>query len=353
MWTYVDGRCDVRLPRGPSSGSSRFHALGFLERGAVRVGAVLLLVLLGGVSCQRDEPATVPGEVRPAPADPSQMDAPGDSLTRILLELEPQVAPVMEEIQRARRDLRADSASLKADSAFVESFRELDATVREVVKGFHSPAFQALLWPEGAGAQLLRREDPERGGPAPEDWAMADSVMTFLAARGVWARRAEGSIDFAVNEAVLLEHWGPYLTPAVEEFLRQRVHEQVHPVAEDAGLMIPPSEVAARALWAERFLEVHEGSIVHDIVASRLGWYLAVFIGGLPNTRPFHTPTGVVDPNWRTSFETIASEHGGSAVGRVVSEYLALLERSDFTRSTETDAFLERMWDGVGWWPFP
>lgn len=182
---------------------------------------------------------------------------------------------------------------------------------------------------------------------------MADSVMAFLAARGVWARRAEGSVVFAVSEAVLLEHWGPYLTPAVQEFLRQRVHEQVHPVADDAALMIPPSEVAQRALWAERFLEVYEGSIVQDIVASRFEWYLAVYIGGLPNTRPFDTPTGVVHPNWRRSFETVASEHGDSAVGRVVSEYLALLERSDFTRSAETDAFLERMWDGVHLLRFP
>lgn len=337
----------------PGSGSGRLRAVGFLERGAARVGPVLLLLLLGGISCQRDEPAMVPGEARAAPADTPQVAPAGDSLTRVLLELEPQVAPVMKAIQRARMDLRADSGSVKADSAFVEFFRELDATVREVVQAFDTPAFQALLWPEGAGAQLLRREDPGRGAPTPRDWAMADSVITFLVTRGVWPRRAEVSIVFAVNEAILLERWGPYLTPAVQEFLRQRVHEQVHPVADDAALMIPPSDLAERALWAEHFLEAHAGSIVHDIVASRFDWYLAVYIGGLPNTRPFDTRTGVMHPAWRRSFETIASEHGDSAVGRAVSEYLALLERSGFTRSAETDAFLERMWDGVHLLRFP
>ena len=331
----------------PQSRSARLPAVGVLERGGMRICAVALLVLLGAISCQEEDPGVVPGEDPSAPLDTAQLEVPPDSLTRVLIELEPQVAPVMEEIERARVELRADSGSVTADSAFVEFFRGLEATVREAVRGFDDPAFQALLWPDGGGAQFLRREDPSREAPTPRDRAMADSVAAFLTARGIWWRRAEGSITFASNEAPLLARLGPYLTPAMQEFLRQRVHEQVHRVADDAAIMIPVNELAERALWAERFLETHPGSIVHDVVLSHFEWYLAVYVGGLPNTRPFELRTGVVRADWRESFEAVASERGNTTVGRVASEYLGLLEASGFTRTAETDAFVREMWEGV------
>lgn len=324
-----------------------------LERRVRRLRPALLLVLLAGISCQRDEPPPVPGEARSAPADPAQGDSPSDSLTRVLLRLERVVAPVMESIERARAEFHADSATVNADSAYVEFARELQRTVREVVRGLDAPAFQALVWPDGASASLLRREDPATEGPTDEDHVMADSVASFLTARGIWPRRAEGDVYFNANEAVLLQRLGPYLTPAMREFLRARVREQVDPVADDAALMIPVSEVAARALWAERFLEVHPGSVVHDVVASRFDWYLAIYVGGLPNTRPFDWQTGVLRPVWRSSFETVASDHGDTSVGRVVTEYLALLQEAEFTRTSETDAFAREMWDRVRLVRFP
>lgn len=325
----------------------------FLERGVRRLRPAFLLALLAGISCQRDEPPPVPDGARSAPADTLQVDSPTDSLTRVLLRLERQVAPVMASIERARAEFRADSATVKADSAYVEFAKALERTVREAVRGLDAPAFEALVRPAGMLATPLRIERPAMEEPTDGDKAMADSVVSFLTARGIWLRRSEGSLYLTANEAVLSERLGPYLTPAMQEFLRARVREQVAPVADDAALIIPVSEVAARALWAERFLERHPGSVVHDVVASRFDWYLAIYVGGLPNSDPFDWRTGVLWPALRSSFETVASEHGDTSVGRVVAEYLALLQAADFTRTSETDAFVRELWERVRRVPFP
>jgi hypothetical protein len=252
-----------------------------------------------------------------------------------------QLEPIMASVESTRVMLRQDSGTVAADSAFIRFLGELRDEVAEVVERFNNEEFQADVWPSGAAAQTRWRAEqrPERRATVEEE-ARADSIVAVLRYHGVWASRAEGDTYFAADERILLERLGPYLTRSMRDFLWMQVIEQTRPTAEDGGLMITLNELTERIRSAEQFIQTYPESPVLEVVESRLGWYLLVYLAGLPNTPSFDWRTGEFDSERRENMEEYVAAHLGNESADLVVRYLDLLTASDFKRNTEIDAFL-------------
>jgi hypothetical protein len=287
-------------------------------------------------------------DTAPAPEPrTSATQAAADSLRAMKQRLQPKLAPLATWRAAAEAALRPDSGTVRADSALLELHDAFQDQVRRVARTFDDPAFQALIWPDGVRGHQLRRAQQRPLDADPVQIALADSVVTFLAAHGIWSYRAEGDTYFVASEAAVLEWFGRFVTGPVREFLSLSAREQRAPTAEDGGIRITPDELAARLAAADRFLAEHPGAAAHDLVERWYRRYLAVYVAGLPNTPAFDWRSGVLAPELRRSYEQYVSEHGGTASGNVVAEYLTLLEASGYRRQPPVDAYIQALWQAA------
>lgn len=271
-----------------------------------------------------------------------------DSLSQLLSEIERKLAPVREWRRITEAALRADSATPRADSIFLRMRAALGQTVYRVTRTFDDPDLQLLLWPDGSEAYRRRRLRNVPEMPAdPVDVARADSVIAYLAERGIWVSRAEGDSYFDASEARLLDWLGRFLTPQLHAFLRFEAQQQAVPFAEDASLMISLDEVAQRLLAAEELLDRFPDSPAWPLITYTYNQLLAAYLGGLPNTGAFDWRTRILGTDFRRSHEEFLRLHGSTAAGKVVAEYVGLLKRSGFRRTAAVDAFLRARWDAV------
>lgn len=271
--------------------------------------------------------------------------AASDSVRQILTRIERAVAPLREWRDSAVAILRPDSATLRADSTLLRLRTALQLKVREATETFYDPGFQLLVWPDGPMADYRRRMQllPDRP-TAPEEIALADSVVAYLGGGGIWSSRGEGQTHFSASDARLLMWLGRFVTPQIQAFLRFAAHQQAAPIADDAALMVPPDELARRIVTAEQLLYEFPDSPARPFISFRYHQYLAVFLGGLPNTPAFDRQTRALRSDFRQSHEQFLRLHGSTAAGRVIAQYVRLLERGGYTRSPEVDAFLQTRW---------
>lgn len=271
-----------------------------------------------------------------------------DSLRRLLADIEPKLAPVRGWRLAAESALRADSATPRADSIFLQLREGLRYTVHDATRPFAEPDFQAMIWPDGAVADYRRRMQklPERR-PNPLETALADSVRSYLAEQGIWTSEGEGTAYFVPSETAVLSWFGRYVTPQIHAFLRFEAEQQAVPIADDASLMVSLDDLAQRLVTVGDLMNQFPNSPARPLVTVTYHQYLAAYLGGLPNTHAFHWRTRAMNPDFRRSHEQFLRQHASTAAGRVLAEYVTLLQRSGYRRTPEIDEFLRARWDAV------
>ena len=267
-----------------------------------------------------------------------------DTLRLGLERLAESLTPVEEWMGEMEGILRVDSGSVRADSIFLRMRGLFQREVRGAVARFDDERFQALVWPDGFQGQRLRREEGRFDGPSPAEFEMADSIRAFLAERGIATRRSEGNTYFTGRDAVLLERFGRFLTESTRAFLRLMALEESRPTADDGALMIPLEELARRVALSDACLQRFPEAAAIKPFRAQHERYLDLFIGGLPNSRPFDWDTQELLPEWHQSYERYLTEHGDLPSAQVVAEYLRLLEANGFRRTTEVGEYLRARW---------
>lgn len=270
-----------------------------------------------------------------------------DSLRQLLEGLEEHLQPVVTWRKAAEAALRADSAKPRADSVFLELRKAFQDTVRQATRTLYDLEFQRLIWPEGVAANNLRRiqGQPEKP-PEAAEIALADTVKAFLSARGIWSGPGEGTMYFSASDARLYAWLGRFVTPQIQAFLLFEAYEQENPFADDGSLMVTADHLAQRLLSAEALLEEFPDSPARHRISFRYHQYLASYLGGLGGSA-FDWRTRRFAPQLRLNHEEFLRLHGSTGAGRVLAQYVDLLERNGYRRTPEVEAFLRARWDAV------
>jgi hypothetical protein len=237
--------------------------------------------------------------------------------------------------------LRGDSATVIADSILLSVQIELDQKVRDVVATFDDSVFQAVTWPEGFHGQQLRLAQgrPSERGSAEEEM-VADSIRSVLANHGIWSYIAEGDGYVALSVEALRDSANRFVTDAARGALHIELIEQTSPVGGDAAVRIPWDSLGDRLAMVDSFLVRHPDAPARAAIQSLRAQYLTAFLTGWENTNVFNSVTNELRPDVRASYERFRQRYGTSESGRVVGEYLALLEKTHYRRTAEVERFL-------------
>ena len=198
------------------------------------------------------------------------------------------------------------------------------------------PALAVVAYPDGYHGQRTRgRESPDS-----VDLAVADSVRRFLATHGVWAYGAEGDLYLDVSEGTLAERFGDRLGPAMKDFLRITALQQTRPYAGDGSLMISWDGLGDRLALTDRFLSEHPGTPPYQMMKEWHGRHLGFYMIGGPNTPAFERRTKILDPRVRSSYQRYVTVYGSTSTGRLIAEYLAVIEKNAWVQGPPVLDFL-------------
>lgn len=263
-----------------------------------------------------------------------------DATGAVLTGLDPKLAPLAQSRDSMVRAIHADSGTARADSTFIQFRKSFGAAVAAAVKTFNSPSFEALVVNSGWHADMPSDHRRLDGLPTDSASVMADSIVAYLNAFGIWTERSEGLAAFDMSETALLRSVGSFLTPPSQAFLRLAAHEQDHPSAEDASLMISWDQLGDLVARTERISTLHPIAPVRDLVAERYNWYLRFYLFGADNSEVFQRQSREIDPRVRESYERYVAKYRSTASGRLIEGYLDALRANDYRYGAPVAAFV-------------
>jgi hypothetical protein len=201
--------------------------------------------------------------------------------------------------------LRQDSATLAADSTLLRLLPEFSRRIRQVEGSVVSAKLDT--------AEMRRY--------------------------GIWVSNAEGLVSLEPHSSSLLVSYGRFVTPAMRQYLAMRSLEQVARSALDGAIAIPLDELAMRLIEADRLLAEYPDAVARVQVLRQFHHYLAIYLGGLPNTPAFDS-SGQLSPLFRQQHHDYIAQYGGSVSGRAVEEYLQLMREHQFKYGAHVTEFL-------------
>ncbi len=289
------------------------------------------------LACNRNEPTNAKPQIgdsqAPAPVT-APVPAQTDSLTTLLARLESTLAPLVARRDAKATELRRDSGTARADSAFLRFRASLVGSVRAAMQAFNDSSLQFFVWPEYY--RHLR-------APADSiDHERADSVIRYLRSRGIWTWLGELGAHFRMSERVLLTSWGPFLTQPTQEYLRLLALKQTRPTGADGSFMISWDELADRVASTDRFLAMYPDALVRDSVGARQLNYLRWYVLGSSTSNVFRRGSRTPAREVRSSYERYAALHGSIATGQLIREYLDVLRANDYRYNARVVEFLRQ-----------
>ena len=272
------------------------------------------------------------------PLIPSPED---DSLFVATSGIAPRLLPLAASLDSMVLVLRADSATLRADSSFLGFRREFARSVDAVVRTFDDPEFQRLM--TNYLEQLLHGPY----GVPPRHPVVADSLMRLFRQFGIRSYPAEGVAYFVPADDVLLARMGAFITEPMREYLRIEILEYRRPLGYDGSRAVPLDEISDRLAATDRLLMNHPDTPVRAALTDHYRRYLGYYMTGGHNTPFFEARRSwVIDSAVRRAYARHLSRHGSTTSAQVIAEYLTLLEASGFRPSAPVVAFIE---EKSGW----
>lgn len=155
--------------------------------------------------------------------------------------------------------------------------------------------------------------------------------------------QSEGMYYPEIDYELILKDFGGQASDQVAGYLEIMAAESNKHFASDAALLISPEELANRTVKTEKYIGSYPDFVLIQQVKQFHSYYLKAYLLGLNNTPLFDYQTEKAKDSFIKSYErTIAGEKGTKLAG-ILEEYLALLQKYDYTRSDEIVNFVNRV----------
>lgn len=173
-----------------------------------------------------------------------------------------------------------------------------------------------------------------------------DSIMNLLQdaySNGYKLAASEGSYYFEVDYSKILNDFGSFALDDTAGYLEIMSEEYGRHTAVDAALVISPDELANRIVMTKKFIDRYPAFTRIEQVKMFHRNYLKAYLLGLDNTPLFDFQSKKAKEYFLESYRNTVDGHKGTELAAVVEEHLALLEKSDYTRSEEIMNFVNRV----------
>ncbi len=136
----------------------------------------------------------------------------------------------------------------------------------------------------------------------------------------------------------LYHRFAPYVSRAVRDFLILRRDELAAGFADDATLLISLTDLGARIIRWEQYLDKHPESVVADFAGYYYQTYLHTLLTGLKNT-PVFDGNGTIRPLFVTAYDEFSKRYSATRSGELVRQFYDILIQADFKWSPEVKTF--------------
>ena len=242
-----------------------------------------------------------------------------ESVTALNAALNRDLAPFNAARARLVATLRADSGTGRADSVFMRYQSATERSLRKLPPSARRALRLIQYWDT---AQVL---EPLRD--------------TFLS-NGIRLDPGEGDVEPTVSDSVARTAVGRFLTPRMRAWLDLLVADQLQPMGDDGEIVITLEELGRRLDATDRIRAMGLRFAASDALDREHKAYLGALLAGTDNTPAFSHPDSVMVPAFRTSLEQFRAAHPTTESGRLVAQYLRLLNAAGWRKTPPIDSVL-------------
>jgi hypothetical protein len=170
--------------------------------------------------------------------------------------------------------------------------------------------------------------------------ADAKAAVQDILDRGYKIIVPEGMYQTVINYSVYRQ-FEEYVSGDDAAYIEIEAAESDGRTLEDAGIIIPISEVYARAAACGDFLEKWPQSQRAEAVKVLYDTYIDSYFYGQNNTPAFDYTTKKLNQEFRDSYEAAAKDD--TPVGKAAAEYLAALEKNGYALTDDVSACRDKL----------
>lgn len=163
-----------------------------------------------------------------------------------------------------------------------------------------------------------------------------------LAENGFRLEVGEGMVFPVVNWMKLGDFFLNKVTPPTKQYIEQYILEQKDQMWSDGGIIIPLENVADRAVWWEKFNNMHPYFVRNEETLNNEKGLLFMLIYGADNTPAFDYETNAPTEDFQKVWAYIRQNHAGTGVEKAIRELTDLVAAEGGKRTKKVEALMEK-----------
>jgi hypothetical protein len=158
-----------------------------------------------------------------------------------------------------------------------------------------------------------------------------------LASHGFGIGMTEGSTFILQNRDFLKGYFYDKVSEPMKKYLVQKNKEAKEMFSSDGGLLISPTRLAERVIWAENFMK--ENPNFHPKLMEELKWskksYLTFLLEGMDNTPLFDYETKELSPDFEEAYQTVTSSYSNTETAAIIKPYYEAIKNKNTKKQDE------------------
>ncbi|WP_291723965.1 hypothetical protein [Bernardetia sp.] len=246
-----------------------------------------------------------------------------------------------------------DTTQMSSSKEAAEKFQELysNATPEQADEGFlvFNNLYNSLLI--NLGEQHF--QDTEKTGDYEKYYSIAGIYNGYndgkdaspemlaynkeLASHGFGIGMEEGSTYFLQNRDFLKGYFYDRVSPAMKEYLVQKNKEAKEVFASDGGLIISPTRLAERVVWAEKFMKENPNfhPSLNEVIELDKKMYFNALVFGMDNTPLFDYQTKEIDPEFEKAYQIVTSSYSDTETAAIIKPYYEAIKNNNKAKQQE------------------
>lgn len=133
-----------------------------------------------------------------------------------------------------------------------------------------------------------------------------------------------------------------YLSKEMNDYMDIMQAESDMPSAVDAGITISLEDFVGRIMAAYEFVDNYPASIMSEQIKNMRNGKIWIYFAGIDNT-PVFDHKNIIMPERLKNFQETEKKFEGTEFGKLLKEYLDLLDNENYSRSQNVSDYLEKL----------
>jgi hypothetical protein len=168
-------------------------------------------------------------------------------------------------------------------------------------------------------------------------------ITKSLAENGFGIATGEGMVFPVTDWAKLRDFFAPRTTPPMKAFIEQHAAEEMTPMYDDGGLIIPVEKVAERAIFWEKFNQINPHFVLNEQTRENQRWMRHTIINGADNTPMYEYESQAINEEYKKAWADIQQKYPGTELARQIKQVADLCAAEGWKRTKKVEELQEKL----------